>query len=220
MRNSIKVIFSLTLLIFFLVACFGLISIGYVGLWLHTYQTFTYKAPVAEVIISEKKHDSLGDYTDVDLTLIQKESALLDVVNQKTETQADKKETQHYKLYGDSVYIGGPIVKFKDHLILLNFRTIFKVAKIFGRYNLDNSLEKNRTPNTASTFDITSGYSEWKDIEDVLSSNTLLSKAYNLFIDTAEGSSTDKFVSNKPVKYNLYITNNGFEFDNGIPLNQ
>ena len=210
MRSIVKVTVSFLLIILFLVSCFALFTLGYFAAWLQTYRAFTERRPVAEVIISEMKTDTLGSYTEVEFTEIDTDSALSKALAINSSNSEIHKATQKYKLYGDVVYIGGPIVKFHDSLILINFKTTYKLGKIFARYDLNNELEKNRTPAMASTYDIDGGYGDWKVIHDNLSSGTLVGKLYGLFIDTTQISAPGIYISNRPLKYTLYITTTGF----------
>lgn len=213
MKNVGKTIVTLVLIIVFLIACMLLIVIGYTGAWLHTYQAFTAKTEVADVTISEQKHDDKGDYVDVEYTPIQTESALVSVIAPNNGTAPTKKDTQKFKLYGDVVYIGGPIIKFKDGLILLNFKTIYKIGKIYARYDLDNAKEIARTPDIASSYDLNGGIADWKNIYDAYNADTFMGKIYKLFIETPQISSPGMFVNNKVNNYKLYITNTGFMWE-------
>lgn len=212
MKTLIKVIISLVLLIVLLIACGAIISIGFVGAWLHTYNAFTSKTKVAEVVISEQKEDENGEYIDVEFTPVKAESAWSRVFfSDKSNDEIG--ETQYYKLYGDTVHIGGPIVKFEDELILLNFKTIYKVSKIFARYNIDNELEINRneTQQQMSSYDLNGGIdSTWKNMHEVLGDGSLKGSVYDLFVDTTQLDVPGQFAANQPREYNLYITNNGF----------
>jgi hypothetical protein len=209
MKGTLKVIGSLILIIIFLVACFGFATIGYFAAWLHTYQVFTEKRPVAEITISEARFDNFGQYADVTFTPIDTESALTKAFSPNSTTET-KGTTSAYKLYGEVVYVGGPIVKFHDSLILLNFKTIYKVGRVFARYESDNDLEKERSPEMFSSFDINNGFYDWKDIHDNLTSNNVQGAIYRSLIETTQVSMPGMYISNKEIKYTLYITNNGF----------
>jgi len=208
MKTTAKTIFSLVLLIIFLVACFGLVTVGYFAAWLQTYKAFTDKTLVAEVTISESKKDDKGSYADVKFTPYQTQSALNTLFSQNN--QPVKGDSQSYKLYGDTIYVGGPIIKFKDSLILFNFKTIYKLGKIYARYDLDNSLEQARTPDIASSYDINGGYTDWKYLHDNYVSNNIIGDVYRDFIDTTQISSAGMFVDNKPHTYQVFMTTTGF----------
>jgi hypothetical protein len=207
-----RIIVSFVLVILFLVACLLLILFGYSAAWLYTYQAFTSKTAVAEVTISAQKKDNKGQYVDVKFTPLETQSALATAIGINGASNT-KKDTQNYKLYGDVVYIGGPIIKFKDELILLNFKTIYKVGKIYARYDYDNELEKARTPDIASTYDINGGFTEWKSIHDGLTDDSLTGKILRMFIDTTQVSSPGMFTNNKETSYVIYITNTGFQWE-------
>ncbi len=217
MKYTPKLILSLVLIIVFVVVCFFISIAGYTGLWLQTYKAFTQKTLVAEVTISELKKDDgqgpqgKGEYADVNVTMIQSESALAKIFGVKT-SEPEKGNTKSYKLYGDVVYLGGPIVKFKDELTLINFKTIYKVAKVFSRYDLDNTKEINKSAEVLaqSSYDINGGYADWKSIHDNLTSDNLVGSLYRLVLDTTQVSEPGMFISNKSLTYNFYITNTGF----------
>jgi hypothetical protein len=211
MKNLSKTVISLLLIIVFLVACGVLMTIGYAGMWLHTYNAFTAKELVAEVTLSEQRNDNVGPYVDVTYTPIKQQSAFSRLIAPSEEDGLE--EPQRFKIYGDTVHIGGPIVKFEDGLILLNFETIYKVGQIYGRYNLDNELEINRTEEMREnmSFILNGGIDgNWKSINDNLTEDTFLGSIYRAFIDSTQIDAPGKFASNKEVTYNLYITNNGF----------
>lgn len=206
MKRLIKIIFSLVLVIVFLFVCIAVISIGYFAAILHTYKAFTAKTPVAEITISQQKQDSLGAYSEVNLKLFDPGSALATFISSNGQTEV-KSTSETYKLYGDVIYFGGPIIKFEDGFNLLGFKTIYKVGKIFARYDLDIAKENIRTDEMASNYDLNGGLTDWKSVHDNLVSNNILGFFYRLFIDTTEVSAPGMYVSNKPIKYTVYITN-------------
>lgn len=208
MKKYLKIIISLILLIVFLITCFFVFTFGYIGFWLHTYNVFTKKTPVAEITISALKQDEKGSYAIVDLQIIKGQSALSSIFVNDLNYRENIKE--QYKLYGDTIYIGGPIIKFHDNLILFNFETVYKIGKIFSRYELDKEKEKERSIQTASSYEINGGFNDWKVVHDNLTSDNILGKFYRLFIDTTQISMPGQFVSNKDLKYTLYITNTGY----------
>ena len=211
MKNISKTIISLLLIIVFLFACIFILIGGAVGLWLRTYNVFTEETPVAEVVISEQKEDELGPYVDVQITQIKRQSALASLISEG-EGNPEKEETQTYKLYGDVVHLGGPIVKFKNSLILFDFKTVYKLAKLYARYDLDNDLERNRTPEMASSYDLNGGIKGWKRVHDRYTADNLVGSVYRVFIDTTEISTPGIYVSNKELKYTLVTTNFGFKW--------
>jgi hypothetical protein len=210
MKNVPKTIFSLVLIIVFLVLCIVLMTFASFGIWLRTYKIFTERIPVAEVTISEQKTDEKGQYADVTVTQIKGQSALAAFIDPSGDSDSEKLNSESFKLYGDVIYLGGPIVKFKDSLRLFEFKTIFKVAKLYARYDLDNEKEIARTPEIASSHDLNGGIGGWKNIHDNLSSDNLTGGFYRLFIDTTQLSVPGMYVSNKELHYTVYMTNSGF----------
>ncbi len=213
MKSTSKLILSLFLIIFFLVACGMVMSVGFVGAWMHTYKAFTKKTPVAEITISQQKKDEFGDYADVVYKPIKVESALSQFIAPK-EADSDNFEKEHtFKLYGDTIHLGGPIIKFRDELVLLNFDSIYKIGKIFSRYNIDNEkeLNKNETQIKNSSFDINGGIDEnWKTVHENLTADNLKGQIIRLFVDTTQLDVPGQFVSNRDLTYTLYVTNSGF----------
>lgn len=200
-----KVILSLSLTIVFLISCIALITITFLGLWLHTYNVFTARTLVAEVTISQVKSDEKGAYTDVDYTPYVAQSALAHLIEPNDAKGLGVKQT--YKIYGDTVYVSGPTVLFYDHLYLVNFQSIFKVAKIYGRYELDNKAEQERKE--VSSFDLNGGIdSMWRTMQE-----REKEFPYNMFIRTVQLSSAGKFVPlDKPKTYQVFMNVNGFEW--------
>ncbi len=212
MRNWIKIIGILSLIIIMLLACITTLIGGASLLWFRTYQVFTERTSVAEVTISELKHDDIGDYADVKVQQISKDSALSAVFGQADSSKQILENEQDFKIYGDTIYVGGPIIKFKDPLILINFKTMYKLGKIYGRYDLNNELEINKSEaaQQQSSYDLNGGYADWKSLFDNINSQNLLGKFYSLFVDTSQISSAGVFVSGQEQNYTVYITNLGF----------
>ena len=207
MKNAIRIIFTLSLVVLFLSLCLGIISVGYSGIWLHTYNVFTERTKVADIELSELKTDIGGEYIDVSFKEYKQPTGLESVFG----ISSIKTSEKTYKIYGDSIYIGGPILKFKDELTLFNFKTMYKIAKIYGRYS-DNTKEINRGDEASSnvSYDINDGYGDWKNVFEVYRSESFVGEIYRQFIDTTQLSEPGQFASNKPLKYELYISNTGF----------
>lgn len=206
MKRALKIIFSLVLIVLFLIACMLIMTFGFVAAWLHTYRVFTFRAPIAEVSVSELKSDEKGEYAEVRVSVITTKSALDESLGRNVD---DGTQVYDYKLYGDTIYLGSPIIKFKDQLILFNFQTIYKLGKVYARYDFDNQKELNRSPEIASSYDINNGYGDWKTIHDNFTSNTIQGFFYRLFVDTTQISSAGVPASNRPLTYTVYMTNTG-----------
>jgi hypothetical protein len=209
-KKLFRIIGVLTLIVIFLLSCLIFVIMSYSALLLHTYNVFTYSQPVARVTISEQKYDDLGAYADVELIILEREKSALEYLFSPDRGEYNEIEASKYKLYGDTVYLGGPMIKFKNELIFLNFQTIFKLGKIYARYDLDNNLEINRTPAIASSSDINEGYADWVEINDNFKAPDLLGQFLRSVIDSMQISSAGQFVDDKERSYVLFITNSGF----------
>lgn len=206
MKHRTKVAITVVLVILFLFVCILSLVTLYFGSWLNTYNAFTSKTLVAKFNLSELKEDKDGKYIELEYQPYQYPPALVYLFNPQIEPVPGTIEK--YKLYGDSVHIGGPIVKLYDGLMLFNFRSVYKVATIYSRYNLDNEAEKNRKFPT--TFSINGGIDPvWQGIAD--SEN---SWPYNMFVDTTFISTPAPIPpssgQNQTREYNLYVTSEGF----------
>jgi hypothetical protein len=131
------------------------------------------------------------------------------VINPNVAPTQEVGKKQTYKLYGDTVDIGGPVVKFHNELILLNFETIFKLARIRGVYNADTQKEQNRT--VFSTIDLNGGFdSTWwtlNDHEDQW--------PYYWFVDRVQFSVPGEpgFKGTDLKRYQIVVTNEGFAWN-------
>lgn len=180
----------------------------FIGGWLHTYNVFTEKSLVAEVTIYPVEQDENGKYFRVDYKPYIESSALSTLISTNNNISGAG-EVQQFKIYGDSIHLGGPIVKFYDHLILVNFKTIYKVGKLFGRYDINNDQELNRK--VQSSYDLNGGIDEtWKLINDRINE-----WPYVMFFETTEIDTKGVFAptGNTPANYNFYITNQGFRWE-------
>lgn len=192
--------------------CLGSFASVLAGFWLHTYKVFTAKTPVAEVIISEMKSDEAGSYADVELIQLTSRSALNNLFNSTPIVSFNDEKKSQFKVYGDSIYVGGPIVKFKDELTLLNFRTVYKLGKLYGRYDLDNEQETSKPTDAQeqSSYDLNGGYGEWKTVFDHYSSEDLFGQFIRTFVASTQISTAGVFVQNHSQRYLIFITNTGF----------
>jgi hypothetical protein len=209
MKTILKVTSSTVLLLALLLACTVGFALFFFGAWLHTYQVFTQRTLVAEVSLSPLLADNHGEYINVTYRPYVQESALVGLLAPADDSISwGQGEPLTFKVYGDSVHIGGPIAKFHDNLILLNFQTIYKVGKLYGRYNIDNEKELNRE--VISSFDLNGGIdATWQD-----ANNKISSWPYNMFFDTTQLSIPGVFASGEKAQlFDLYITNNGFLWD-------
>jgi len=207
MKRAISILTTLLLGVTLIAVCAFAAALAFFGLWLHTYNVFTERVLVAEVSISESRIDANGEYADVVYQPFAQQSALNHLFTGAQETTPNM-STQTYKLYGDTVHIGGPIVRFYDHLILVNFKTIYKVGTIYGRYNFDNNKELNRK--VISSFELNGGIDPtWRDVND-----RITSWPYNMFVNFTNVSSPGIPISKaRSANYYLYMSVNGFIFE-------
>jgi hypothetical protein len=212
MRSLIKTVGVLAVLCLCLLICLVIVVSSAFGIWLNTYKVFTEKRAVAEVVVSEKRADENGDYAIVRISEYRSVNAFQYTLKGVDEPTAAKENVNEFKIYGDTIYAGGPIMKFKDELILINFKTVYKLGKVFGRYDLDNSREANKSQEAlnSSSYDINGGYVEWKGIYDAYTRDDLYGKFLRMFVDSTQVSTAGVFVQNVELRYTLFITNTGF----------
>ncbi len=212
MKIVFKTLRNFLFLTLLFIICISSITLGYTGILLHTYNVYTQKEPVAQVVISEKRNDDKGSFAIVRVKVYNFERTglthlLFNNISEKTKIS----DELNFKIYGDTVYMGGPIIKFKDEFIFFNFKTLFKIGKIFGRYELDNVAEQDRIKKGInSSFDINNGLSEWRVVFDNYQSKGLLGDIIRIFVDTTQLSMAGQMIGSREIKYTVYITNNGF----------
>lgn len=207
MKRLSKISLSLVLVVTFFVACFLGMMFLYVANWLNGYAALTGRELVAEIVLSSVKEDGEGKFIEVKYTPVQQQTALVDNVLPARDPSLARGNAQEFKIYGDSVHIGGPVVKFYDQLVLLNYKTVYKVAKIYGRYNLDN--EEQNTKKT-SAFDLNGGIDPfWYSLNE-----NEAKFPYNLFVDYVQLSTPGELGTNsgETREYDLYAGINGFEW--------
>lgn len=214
MKSLFKSTFSFILVAIFLFACFAGLFIIFFAAWLHTYNAFTREKPIAEITISEQKIDEKGPYAEVTVTPIQADNnALSSIFTGKENPNPLQMDTQTYRLYGDTITFGGPLIEFKDWLKLLNLESIYRFNIIYAQYLVDVELEKNRTPEIASIYEIGGGDSRWREIADQMRANNLQGQFFRNFFDSEpEGKATSVYVNTMPVTGKLYITDTGFDW--------
>ncbi|MFS8131471.1 MAG: hypothetical protein ACMG57_05875 [Candidatus Dojkabacteria bacterium] len=214
MKTATKIIASLLLLIVFISACAALMVGTFAGLFLHTFQVFTDKRPIAELSISEQKTDQYGEYADVSLKIINRQSTALTwaLLNNKSDFNAEL-PVQNFKVYGDFVYVGGPIVRFNDNLTLLNFQTMFKLVSLSGEYKFDLDKEKGRPEQAFSKFQFNGGYDDWKPLFNNWKQTGILGDVYRSFIQTTTDNEVGTDIIGRSMNYIVYITNGGFQIE-------
>ncbi len=206
MNKLIKIIISLVLILIFVLTCFFAFVLFSFASWLHTYKAFTQKNLVAEITVSPVKKDEEGfPYAVVKYKEVKDESALMKILTSKDEEEVLGEEKE-FKIYGDSFEIGGQVVKFNDFWYLFNLHSIYKVTRIDGRF-MDTEVERNLPKEKRSIYDINGGTDDiWKKLQRNESK-------YDFLVDTVMGSFSSKFFEENEVRYNLYISEDGFILD-------
>lgn len=206
MKSITKIILSAILAVVFLFTCIFVTASLAFGLWLNTYSPVVGKTLVATFTVSELKEDEGGKYIDVTYQPYIQQSAFNYLFKPERGSLAGDK--QDFKLYGDSVHIGGPVVQLHSGLVLFNFQTIYKITNIYGRYNLDVDAENTRI--ITSNFEVNNGIDGiWQliaDSEDSWPTNMFVNSA---FLSTPAPIPSIKS-QNEQKTYNLYVTATGF----------
>ena len=208
MKNALKVIFSLILVIIFLVFCGLLFTMFSVGAWLHTYRAFTSKTLVAEIQVSEAKTDENGyEYFDLQLRPKKQQSGLLTILTSNKPGIDEYEETSDYTLYGDHFEIGGEIIKFDDFWVLLNLKNIYKVTRLEGDYTDTKKASQAAEAGLRSLYELNGGTDAyWRRLQNHEGD-------YEFLVDSVYGNFSTKFVQDETKTYNLYITEDGFILD-------
>ncbi len=213
MRNLVKFTSTLLLFCLFLIICFIITVSGYTALLLRTYSVFTQREEVAKVTISERKQDSLGQYADVYIKIKKSENTAfgqLFGIGSSTTPESNFDEYS-FKIYGDTVHVSGPVIKFRNELIFVNFQTIFKLGQLYGRYNFNNDAEENRPAEAFSSFDINGGISEWQSVfEFYQNDGGFWGWIVRGIVDSTQISSEGQPITSQPHDYTVFITNEGF----------
>lgn len=190
MNKSIKTILNLLVIILFLVLLVNLMAGAFLGIWLQTYKAFTSKTLVAEISLSEQKHEGEIPYTDVTLKQVQGGVGQTIIYS----------DPQSYKVYGNEVRIGGQVIKFQDVLTLIGVKTVYKVTRLEGSF-LDATQELN---SPRSVYDLNGGvdpvYVFLQNNEDT----------FKFVIETTMGDYPGKNVQGSAQTYGLFVTEEGF----------
>ncbi len=195
--------------IIFLIACIIALFLMFFAAWLHTYNALTNEVTVAEVLMYPIAEDENGRYIEIEFTPYIQQSALTSVINPNIAETDAVGETKNYKLYGDTVAIGGPMVKFHNELILLNFETAFKLARIRGVYEMNLQEEADRT--IQSAVDLNGGFDDtWWTLNDNEGE-----WPYNMFVDRVQFSVPGEpgFRSEGVKRYEIRATKDGFAWE-------
>lgn len=207
-------------LIFFLVStiivCIVALGIFFaVGTWLNTYKVFTQKTAVAEMTITEIRQDELGPYVEVELTEFDLDSGLeasLFGIKQTAESELES-STKTYKLYGDEIYIGGPVIKLKNTFLLANANNVYRIGRLSASYT-DSELEAKRDNSTMpNRYELNSGYSEWRRVNQTYESNSALGVLYRTLIESINIQTPGIFVPERESTYIVYATFQGFSIE-------
>lgn len=205
---------SIVLLFLFVISCSLAIILFFAAGWLHTYRVFTQESPVAKVEISPLQTDELGAFFDVTITQVVGRSPIAAIFNPEDEfdKQLAEGKIQTYRLYGDQVDIGGPIIKFHDFLTMLNFKTVYKIAYVRAEYS-EISIEDARISEMKRRYDLNGGYATWRSIQEDVQNSSFRGNVLKLFIDEIpQLNSRGVFVTDKEQVLTLCVTEEGFIF--------
>jgi hypothetical protein len=202
-KTLIKTIFTLSLVIVFLMTCIvSILTVG-VSMWLHTYKALTKKTLVAEITTSELKYEDDIPYFDVTYKQVQQKTAFQRIFSRGNEETTHYELTEDYKVYGDRVEVGGEIIKWNDWLNLLGLDTIYKISRLKGNYS-DTELEREAE---RSVYDLNGGVdSIWKTLQKN-------EESFSFLVDSVYSSAGMKFVEDKDVKWGVYVTTDGILID-------
>lgn len=214
MKSIGKLGCSIILLLLFIVACLGILALTFFAAWLHTYRVFTEQTPVAKVTISEQKEDENGRYTEVTIQEVKGISPTNAIFNPNSRDQSELISPQTFKVYGDTVEIGGPVVKFKDFLTLLNFKTVYQIAFLQSKYSNPNEQKLADENNVTQLHYLNGGYETWAEVQRDITNGTIRGEMLKLFIDYLPQLNTrGLFVDpRKPMEAVLCVTEEGFLF--------
>lgn len=207
MKNAVKIILSLCLVIVFIMACFLVFAGITIGGWLHTYRTFTQKELVAVIEVDGMEIDDNGlEYSTIVYKPVKDQSALTRVFSSKESDKVEYEEPEKYKIYGDQVEIGGEFVKFNDFFNLFGIRNIYKVTRLEGDFS-DPEIAANLEKGERTVYALNGGTDDyWKYMQEN-------SSRVDFFVDSVYGSYSSKFVTDEKVQYGLYVTEDGFLLD-------
>jgi|GEM_PF-2212644 len=204
-----KTIVTLSLLLVFLISCFGIVIILFAGIWLHTYNAFTSKKLVATIEVTPLTQDERGfDRFKVVYKQLEGTSALVKLLfPNQTQQDSNNITEQTFTMFGDTVFIEAHIVKLPDFFTLINFKAIYKITGIEGDFVNDKEKAKTLPSSERSLYDLNGGVDEtWKWIKN----NEL---GLQFIIDTAEISKQGKDVGSRTLKWGVYITEEGILLD-------
>lgn len=186
--------------IIILVSIVAVLGIALYGL-LHSFFVLADETAVAEVEMSPIQTDEQGEYINIVFSPYLRQSAFNELIDhsgeEKTPTLGNP---QSYKIYGDTVGIEGPFIKFHFALGLLGFRNVYKLSLIEGEYRMP----QNASAGEGSEFDIDGGYdASWWNF------NTQEAQGlYNMIVDrfTFEGAREPGFYGTGKRRYEIVAT--------------
>src|SRR3989344_2005053 len=201
-KETPKLILKLLLVIVVLVGCIVGLVLIFIGAWLHTYKVFTEKTQVAEIEVGPQQIENGEKVFKVKYKEVKARSSLAAVFGSPA-AEIEFENEQDFDMKGDEVRLGGQLVKLNDVLNLLGFKTIYKITRLESTY-LDVEEAKN---NENSIYELNGG------VDAVFKYYQSNEAALSFFIDTAMGDYPGKNVQNRPVRYGLFVTEEGFLLD-------
>ena len=207
-KNLLKTILTLSLVIIFLLSCVTVLVFIFTAAWLRTYKSFTDREKIAEIELTPIESDTRGlDRFEVKYIQFEGTTGFEKLFFPDSEYSTNVEFEKEYTMYGDTVLIEAHTVKLPDALTLLNYKALFKITGIEGDYIDNREKTKQLSGDERSIYDLNGGVdSTWEFIKRNESK-------LRIFIDTAEISSKGKAVSDSPEKYSIFITEEGIVID-------
>jgi hypothetical protein len=201
-KKTAKIILRLVLIIMILIFCIAALSAFFVAAWLQTYKVFTQKTLVAELDVTAQRQEGDKKAFSVTYKEVKARSSLAAIFG-STNSDLQFSDPQTFEMQGDEVRLGGQVVKLNDLLNLFGFKTIYKVTRLESTY-LDVAEAKAKP---TSIYELNGG------VDALFKFYQTNEGALSFIIDTAMGDYPGKNVQNQPVKYGLYVTEEGFLLD-------
>lgn len=202
-KSLLKTIVILIAIISILLLCIITITFSAFSIWIHTYKAFTQKTLVAEITATEKMTNEGVPYAEVTYKEVDSKTAFERIFYQDETDNTQYKGEQKFTIYGDKLEVSADVVKWNDWGTLIGLDTVYKVTRINGEY-LDTEMERTAK---RSVFDLNGGTdSLWLFLEKN-------QKKISFVADSVYTSSASNSFQDEELKWNLYVTEDGFYLD-------